>query len=223
MILSDLWADSRKQRQAEINNLKQQVQQWKKQTQSERSLVQEELKIQAQEIRQTLSNFTADLQQQGDRDRKQRQNQNRNRHIEVAKLIEEFANKRENYRVELSTNAQILAQQLQNFHHNLQYSVWGINTDIKTYSSEKSPKTKSKTSTPTESKRPKQSPAPELSVKPKTRVEKIYQLIKESKGIGLTEIEQEFNLERKVTIESIRKLIQESMIEQRDRLYFAVS
>lgn len=222
MILADLWKELESQRWREIADLKQQVQELKQQNQAERSSIQEDLKIQAQETRQVLSDFITNLQQQGAEARKQRQEAKKQRQQEVSdrqekvsESLKKFARNRHNYRIELSTNAKVLSEALQISHQNLQSSVWGIagsfsgdeklstveqkKTDVKVDDKTKKPETKS-----------------ELKV----TEEVIYQFIEQVDGVSLVELEKELGIKRQSTIPLIRKLIQKGMLEQRDRRYF---
>ena len=223
MILNDLWKEQGEQRRKEINNLKEQVKQSQKQNQADRSLMREELNIQAEETRQSLKDFIANLQQQGDEDRKQRQaekkarqQQNSERQQEVLDLMQNMSRQRDNYRAEFSANARILSEELQSFRQNLTANVWGVEGFVnnkKTSFSSNSIKTKVKKKT---APKPKQ----EVASKSKTIEEEIYQFIQQQNGVSLVDIGEQFGIERKAIIELMRELVQKGTIEQRDRLYF---
>lgn len=221
MVLADLWKELGEKRSREIADLKNQVQELQKQNQAKRNLVQEDLKIQAQETRQVLSDFITNLQKQGNEDRnkrqqeqKQRQQEINNLQQEISESIKDFSQNRQNYRVDLSTKANMLSEELKSFHENLQFSVWGIKTSLN--SDDKFSNLDNNQAEAKVEDKPQDKTSPELEV----GQEILYQFIKQENGVSLIDIEKKLGIQRKSTIELIRNLIQTGMLEQRDRLYF---
>ncbi|WP_392482741.1 gas vesicle protein GvpC [Nostoc sp. C110] len=225
MALKNLWEQERSQRLQITAERRQQVKQWKQ-------LTQQELHLQADMLHQELSSFVTSLDNNRKLQQQQFQQEILERQLEILQIKTDVSQRQQEYRQQRSAKAQALFQNLQNFRAILHNSVWDDCSPEQPVSpipakEEKSvvtvPKwsisrsaikaTGFRTSVNTIAKK-----APALNAD--TAKSKVQQYIQQAEGATLIEIEEVIGLSRVQTIDILRSLIKQGVLEQRDRQYF---
>ncbi|MEH2136615.1 gas vesicle protein GvpC [Nostoc sp.] len=225
MALKDLWEQERSQRLQITAERRQKVNQWKQQTQ-------QELQMQADLLHQELSSFVTSLHNDRKLQQQEFQQEIVERQLEILQIKTDVWQRQQEYRQQRSAKAQALFQDLQNFREILHNSVWGDYTHEQAVSptpakEEKLVVTVPKLSIsrsaikatgfrPSANTMTKKVPASNAD----TVKSKVQQYIQQAEGATLIEIEEVIGLSRVQTIDVLRSLIKQGVLEQRDRQYF---
>jgi len=226
MALKNLWEQERQERLQITAERRQQVNQWKQ-------LTQQELQLQADLLHQELSSSVTSLHNNRRLQQQQFQQEIVERQLEILQIKTDVWQRQQEYRQQRAAKAQALFQNLQNFRTMLRNSVSGVS--LRSHEQAVSP-------TPAKQQElfvtvPKLSisrsaikatgfrPAvntitrkvPALNADTKSKVQ---QYIQQAQGATLTEIEEVIGLTRVQTIDILRSLIKQGILEQRDRQYF---
>ncbi|MDF5707265.1 MAG: gas vesicle protein GvpC [Nostoc sp. S4] len=239
MALKNLWEQERWQRLQITAERRQQVNQWKQ-------LTQQELQLQADLLHEDLSSFVASLHNNRKLQQQQFQQEIAERQLEILQLKTDVWQRQQEYRQERAAKAQALFQDLQNFRAILHNSVWGDYSHGQAVSPTPEKKEKLVTTvSPTPAKKeklvatvPKWSisrssikatgfrPAVNSMTKKVPALNgdavksRVLQYIQQAQGATLIEIEEVIGLSRVQTIDILRSLIKQGVLEQRDRQYF---
>ncbi|WP_138500609.1 gas vesicle protein GvpC [Nostoc sp. PA-18-2419] len=217
---------------------RQQVNQWKQ-------LTQQELRLQADLLHQDLSSFVASLHNNRKLQQQQFQQEIAERQLEILQLKTDVWQRQQEYRQERAAKAQALFQDLQNFRAILHNSVWGDYSNGQAVSPTPAEKEKLATVSPTPIEKEKLvatvskltisrssikatgfPPAVNSMTKKAPALNgdavksRVLQYIQQAQGATLIEIEQVIGLSRLQTIDILRSLIKQGVLEQRDRQYF---
>ncbi|MDZ8227506.1 gas vesicle protein GvpC [Nostoc sp. ChiVER01] len=225
MALKNLWEQERSQRLQITAERRQQVNQWKQ-------LTQQELQLQADLLHQELSSFVTSLDKNRKLQQQQFQQEILERQLEILQIKTDVSQRQQEYRQQRSAKAQALFQNLQNFRSILHNSVWGDYSPEQPVpptpaKEEKSVVTVPKWSIsrsaikatgfrPSANTMTKKVPA----LNADTAKSKVQQYIQQAEGATLIEIEEVIGLSRVQTIDILRSLIKQGLLEQRDRQYF---
>ncbi|MDZ7965755.1 MAG: gas vesicle protein GvpC [Nostoc sp. DedSLP03] len=224
MALKNLWEQERQERLQITAERRQQVNQWQQ-------LTQQELQLQADLLHQELSNFVTSLHNNRKLQQQQFQQEIVERQLEILQIKTDVCQRQQEYRQQRSAKAQALFQDLQNFRAILHKNVWGDDTHKQAVSppppkTEKLVATVSKWSVsrsgikatgfrPSVNTMTRKVPTSNADTK-----SKVQQYIQQAEGATLTEIEEVIGLTRVQTIDILRSLIKQGILEQRDRQYF---
>ena len=225
MALKNLWEQERLQRLQITAERRQQVNQWKQ-------LTQKELQLQADLLHQELSSFVTSLDNNRKLQQQQFQQEILERQLEILQIKTDVSQRQQEYRQQRSAKAQALFQNLQNFRAILHNSVWNDYSPEQPVPPTPAKEEKSvvtvpkwsisrsaikatgfRTSVNTIAKK-----APVLNTD--TAKSKVQQYIQQAEGATLIEIEEVIGLSRVQTIDILRSLIKQGVLEQRDRQYF---
>ncbi|MDZ8025318.1 MAG: gas vesicle protein GvpC [Nostoc sp. DedQUE01] len=232
MALKNLWEQERCLRRAlptqrlQITaERRQQVNQWKQ-------LTQQELQLQADLLHRELSSFVTSLHNNRKLQQQQFQQEIVERQLEILQIKTDVSQRQQEYRQQRAAKAQALFQNLQNFRATLHNSVWGDDSHEQAVSPAPAEKEKlvatvpkwsiSRSAIKATGFRPsvntmtKKVPA----LNPDTVKSKVQQYIQQAEGATLIEIEEVIGLSRVQTIDILRSLIRQGVLEQRDRQYF---
>jgi len=224
MALKNLWQQERSQRLQITAERCQQVNQWKQ-------LTQQELQLQADLLHQELSSFVNSLHNNRKLQQQQFQQEIVERQLEILQIKTEVWQRQQEYRQQRAAKAQALFQDLQNFRAILHTSVWGERTHEQVIApppakTEKLVETVPKWSIsrsgikatgfrPAANTMTRKVPALNADIK-----SKVQQYIQQAEGATLIEIEEVMGFSRVQTIDILRSLIKQGILEQRDRQYF---
>ncbi|WP_445637996.1 Gas vesicle protein GvpC [Nostoc sp. DSM 114161] len=224
MALKNLWEQERQERLQITAERRQQVNQWKQ-------LTQQELQLQADLLHQELSNFVTSLHNNRKLQQQQFQQEIVERQLEILQIKTDVCQRQQEYRQQRAAKAQALFQDLQNFRAILHKNVWGERTHEQVVSpppvkTEKLVATVPKWSIsrsgikatgfrPSVNTMTRKVPTSNADTK-----SKVQQYIQQAEGATLTEIEEVIGLTRVQTIDILRSLIKQGILEQRDRQYF---
>ncbi|QLE49081.1 gas vesicle protein GvpC [Nostoc sp. C057] len=225
MALKNLWEQERSQRLQITAERRQKVKQWKQ-------LTQQELHLQADMLHQELSSFVTSLHNDRNLQQQQFQQEIVERQLEILQIKTDVCQRQQEYRQQRAAKAQALFQNLQNFRAILHNSVWDDYSPEQPVSptpvkEEKSVVTVPKWSIsrsaikangfrPSANTMTKKVPA----LNADTAKSKVQQYIQQAEGATLIEIEEVIGLSRVQTIDVLRSLIKQGVLEQRDRQYF---
>ncbi|MEH1820746.1 MAG: gas vesicle protein GvpC [Nostoc sp.] len=226
MALKNLWEQERSQRLQITAERRQKVNQWKQ-------LTQQELQLQADVLHQELSSFVTSLDNNRKLQQQQFQQEIVERQLEILQIKTDVSQRQQEYRQQRSVKAQALFQNLQNFREILHNSVWGDYSTEQPVSPTPSKEEKSVVTVPKWSIsrsaikangfRPSANAmtkkVPALNAD-NTIKSKVQQYIQQAEGATLIEIEEVIGLSRVQTIDILRSLIKQGVLEQRDRQYF---
>lgn len=218
MALKNLWEQERSQRLQITAERRQQVNQWKQ-------LTQQELQMQADLLHQELSSSVTSLHNNRKLQEQQFQQEIVERQLEILQIKTDVCQRQQEYRQQRAAKAQALFQDLQNFRTILHKNVWGDRTHEQPVSPTPANKEKLVATVPKLSisrsgiKATGFRPAkvPVLNSDSKSKVQ---QYIQQAEGATLIEIEEVIGLSRVQTIDILRSLIKQGVLEQRDRQYF---
>ncbi|MGV0106371.1 gas vesicle protein GvpC [Nostoc sp. DSM 114167] len=224
MALKNLWEQERQERLQITAERRQKINQWKQ-------LTQQELQLQADLLHQELSNFVTSLHNNRKLQQQQFQQEIVERQLEILQIKTDVCQRQQQYRQQRAAKAQALFQDLQNFRAILHKNVWGDSTHKQVVAP---PPAKTEKLVPTVPKwsisrsgikatgfRPsvntmtRKVPTSNADTK-----SKVQQYIQQAQGATLTEIEEAIGLTRVQTIDILRSLIKQGILEQRDRQYF---
>ncbi|BAY78811.1 gas vesicle protein GvpC [Nostoc linckia NIES-25] len=224
MALKNLWEQERQERLQITAERRQQVNQWKQ-------LTQQELQLQADLLHHELSSFVTSLHNNRKLQHQQFQQEIVERQLEILQIKTDVCQRQQQYRQQRAAKAQALFQDLQNFRAILHKNVWGERTHERAVSpplakTEKLVATVPKWSIsrsgikgtgfrPSVNTMTRKVPASNADTK-----SKVQQYIQQAQGATLTEIEEAIGLTRVQTIDILRSLIKQGILEQRDRQYF---
>ncbi|MDZ8188584.1 MAG: gas vesicle protein GvpC [Nostoc sp. ChiSLP02] len=224
MALKNSWEKERQERLQITAERRQQVNQWKQ-------LTQQELQLQADLLHQELSSSVTSLHNNRKLQQQQFQQEIVERQLEILQIKTDVCQRQQEYRQQRAAKAQALFQDLQNFREILHKNVWGNRTREQPVSpppakTEKLVATVPKWSIsrsgikatgfrPPVNTMTRKMPALNADTK-----SKVQQYIQQSEGATLTEIEDVIGLTRVQTIDILRSLIKQGILEQRDRQYF---
>ncbi|OUL21772.1 gas vesicle protein GvpC [Nostoc sp. T09] len=224
MALKNLWEQERSQRLQVTAERRQQVNQWKQ-------LTQQELQLQADLLHQELNSSVSSLHNNRNLQQQQFQQEIVERQLEILQIKTDVSQRQQEYRQQRAAKAQALFQDLQNFRAILHNSVWGNRTHEQAVSPPPAKTEKlvatvpkwsiSRSSIKATGFRPavntmtKKVPALNADTK-----SKVQQYIQQAEGATLIEIEEVIGLSRVQTIDILRSLIKQGVLEQRDRQYF---
>ncbi|MBC1300119.1 gas vesicle protein GvpC, partial [Nostoc sp. UCD122] len=225
MALKNLWEQERSQRLQITAERRQQVNQWKQ-------LTKQEFQMQADMLHQELSSFVTSLHNNRNLQKQQFQQEIVERQLEILQIKTDVCQRQQEYRQQRAAKAQVLFQNLQNFRAILHNSVWDDRSQEQAVSptpakEEKLVATVPKWSIsrsaikangfrPAANSMAKKAPALNAdNVK-----SKVQQYIQQAEGATLIEIEEVIGLSRVQTIDILRSLIKQGILEQRDRQYF---
>ncbi|WP_392535243.1 gas vesicle protein GvpC [Nostoc sp. C117] len=224
MPLKNLWEKERSQRLQITAERRQQVNQWKQ-------LTKQELQLQADLLHQELSSFVTNLDNNRKLQQQQFQQEILERQLEILQIKTDVWQRQQEYRQQRTAKAQALFQNLQNFRAILHNSVWddyspeqpASPTPAKEEKSVVIPKWSiSRSAIKANGFRPSANTiakkAPALNAD--TAKSKVQQYIQQAEGATLIEIEEVIGLSRVQTIDILRSLIKQGVLEQRDRQYF---
>ncbi|MEH2351378.1 MAG: gas vesicle protein GvpC [Nostoc sp.] len=225
MALKNLWEQERSQRLQITAERRQQVNQWKQ-------LTQQEFQMQADLLHQELSSFVTSLHNNRNLQQQQFQQEIVERQLEILQIKTDVSQRQQEYRQQRAAKAQALFQDLQNFRATLHNSVWGnysheqavyltpaqeekLVATVQKWSISRSviKATGFRPSANTITKKVSASNADTLK-------SKVQQYIQQAEGATLIEIEEVIGLSRVQTIDILRSLIKQGVLEQRDRQYF---
>ncbi|MBE8991368.1 gas vesicle protein GvpC [Nostoc sp. LEGE 12450] len=225
MALKNLWEQERSQRLQITAERRQQVNQWKQ-------LTQQELQLQADMLHQELSSFVTSLHNDRNLQQQQFQQEIVERQLEILQIKTDVCQRQQEYRQQRSAKAQALFQNLQNFREILHNNVWGDRTHEQAVSptpakEEKLVATVPKWSISRSAIKATGFRASANSMTKKVPAlnadnvkSKVQQYIQQAEGATLIEIEEVIGLSRVQTIDILRSLIKQGVLEQRDRQYF---
>ncbi|MFN6526415.1 gas vesicle protein GvpC [Nostoc sp. ChiSLP03a] len=224
MALKNLWEQERQERLQITAERRQQINQWKQ-------LTQQELQLQAELLHQELSSSVISLHNNRKLQQQQFQQEIVERQLEILQIKTDVCQRQQEYRQQRAAKAQALFQDLQNFRTILHQNVWGDDTHKQAVSphpakTEKLVATVSKWSVsrsgikatgfrPSVNTMTRKVPTSNADTK-----SKVQQYIQQAQGATLTEIEEVIGLTRVQTIDILRSLIKQGILEQRDRQYF---
>ncbi|MFN6559430.1 MAG: gas vesicle protein GvpC [Nostoc sp. ChiSLP01] len=224
MALKNLWEQERQKRLQITAERRQKVNQWKQ-------LTQQELQLQADLLHQELSSSVTSLHNNRNLQQQQFQQEIVERQLEILQIKTDVCQRQQEYRQQRAAKAQALFQDLQNFREILHKNVWGNRTHEQPVSpppakTEKLVATVQKWSIsrsgikatgfrPPVNTMTRKMPALNADTK-----SKVQQYIQQAQGATLTEIEDVIGLTRVQTIDILRSLIKQGILEQRDRQYF---
>ncbi|MBH8564868.1 gas vesicle protein GvpC [Nostoc sp. CENA67] len=232
MALKNLWEQERQERLQITAERRQQVNQWKQ-------LTQQELQLQADLLHQELSSYVTSLHNNRKLQQQQFQQEIVERQLEILQIKTDVCQRQQEYRQQRAAKAQALFQDLQNFRAILHKSVWGDVYDGLCLRSH------GQAVSPTPAKKEKLvATVPKLAISRSaikatgfrptvntmtrkvpvlnadTVKSKVQQYIQQAQGATLIEIEEVIGLSRVQTIDILRSLIKQGILEQRDRQYF---
>jgi hypothetical protein len=225
MALKNLWEKERQERLQITAERRQQINQWKQ-------LTQQELQLQADLIHQELSSFVTSLHNNRKLQQQQFQQEIVERQLEILQIKTDVWQRQQEYRQQRVAKAQELFQDLQNFRKILHQSVWGDGSHEQTVSPTLA---KKEQLVPTVAKWPiSRSAIKATGFRPGVNTitrkvpalnadnvkSKVQQYIQQAEGATLIEIEEVIGLSRVQTIDILRSLIKQGVLEQRDRQYF---
>ncbi|MCC5634508.1 gas vesicle protein GvpC [Nostoc sp. CHAB 5844] len=223
MALNNLWEQERSQRLQITAERRQKVNQWKQ-------LTQKELQLQADLLHQELSNSLTSLHNNRKLQQQQFQQEIVERQLEILQIKTDVCQRQQEYRQQRAAKAQALFQDLQNFRAILHKNVWGDCSHEQAVSPTPAKKEKllavpkwstSRSGIKATGFRPAVNTitrkVPALNADTKSKVQ---QYIQQAQGATLTEIEEVIGLTRVQTIDILRSLIKQGLLEQRDRQYF---
>ncbi|MFN6462335.1 MAG: gas vesicle protein GvpC [Nostoc sp. DedVER02] len=225
MALKNLWKQERSQRLQITAERRQQVNQWKQ-------LTQQEFQMQADLLHQELSSFVSNLHNNRNLQQQQFQQEIVERQLEILQIKTDVWQRQQEYRQQRAAKAQALFQNLRNFRATLHNSVWGDGSHEQAVSPAPAEKEKlvatvpkwsiSRSSIKAAGFRPSVTSmtkkVPVLNAD--TVKSKVQQYIQQAEGATLIEIEEVIGLSRVQTIDILRSLIKQGVLEQRDRQYF---
>ncbi|MBD2451532.1 gas vesicle protein GvpC [Nostoc sp. FACHB-152] len=225
MALKNLWEQERSQRLQITAERRQQVNQWKQ-------LTQQELQLQADLLHQELSSFVTNLHNNRKLQQQQFQQEIVERQLEILQIKTDVCQRQQEYRQQRAAKAQALFQDLQSFRATLHKNVWGNRSHEQAVSPTPATQEKivatvpkwsiSRSSIKATGFRPAVNTmtrkVPALNAD--TLKSKVQQYIQQAEGATLTEIEEVIGLTRVQTIDILRSLIKQGILEQRDRQYF---
>ncbi|MEJ6479872.1 gas vesicle protein GvpC [Nostoc punctiforme UO1] len=225
MALKNLWEQERSQRLQITAERRQQVNQWKQ-------LTQQELQLQADMLHQELSSFVTSLHNDRNLQKQQFQQEIVERQLEILQIKTDVCQRQQEYRQQRAAKAQALFQNLQNFRAILHNNVWDDRTHEQAVSPTPAKEEKLVATVPKWSisrsaikatgfrasvnSMTKKVPA----LNADTAKSKVQQYIQQAEGATLIEIEEVIGLSRVQTIDILRSLIKQGILEQRDRQYF---
>ncbi|MDZ8068084.1 MAG: gas vesicle protein GvpC [Nostoc sp. DedQUE08] len=224
MALKNLWEQERSQRLQITAERRQQVNQWKQ-------LTQQELQLEADLLHQELSSSVTSLHHNRKLQQQQFQQEIVERQLEILQIKTDVCQRQQEYRQQRTAKAQTLFQDLQNFRAILHKSVWGDRTHEQVVAPPSAKTEKLVATVPKWSIsrsgikatgfRPSVNTmtrkVPESNADTKSKVQ---QYIQQAQGATLIEIEEVIGLTRVQTIDILRSLIKQGVLEQRDRQYF---
>ena len=224
MALKNLWEQERSQRLQITAERRQQVNQWKQ-------LTQQELQMQADVLHQELSSSVTSLHNNRELQQQQFQQEIAERQLEILQIKSDVCQRQQEYRQQRAAKAQALFQDLQNFRAILHKNVWGARSHEQAVSPTPAKEEKlvatipklpsSRSSIKVTGFRPAVNTitrkVPALNADNKSKVQ---QYIQQAEGATLIEIEEVIGLSRVQTIDILRSLIKQGILEQRDRQYF---
>ncbi|MGJ5628563.1 gas vesicle protein GvpC [Nostoc sp. CALU 1950] len=225
MALKNLWEQERSQRLQITAERRQKVNQWKQ-------LTQQELQLQADVLHQELRSFVTSLHNDRNSQQQQFQQEIVERQLEILQIKTDVSQRQQEYRQQRSANAQALFQNLQNFRAILHNSVWGDYSPEQPVSPTPAKEEKLVATVPkwSISRSAIKSTGFRPAVNTMTRKapalnadnvkSKVQQYIQQAEGATLIEIEEVIGLSRVQTIDILRSLIKQGILEQRDRQYF---
>ncbi|MDZ8087205.1 MAG: gas vesicle protein GvpC [Nostoc sp. DedQUE12b] len=225
MALKNLWEQKRVQRLQITAERRQQVNQWKQ-------LTQQELQLQADMLHQELSSFVTSLHNDRNLQQQQFQQEIVERQLEILQIKTDVSQRQQEYRQQRAAKAQALFQNLQNFRAILHNSVWDDYSPEQPVPPTPAKEEKSVVTVPkwsisrsaikatgfraSANSMTKKVPA----LNADTAKSKVQQYIQQAEGATLIEIEEVIGLSRVQTIDILRSLIKQGVLEQRDRQYF---
>ncbi|OUL36269.1 gas vesicle protein GvpC [Nostoc sp. 106C] len=225
MALKNLWEQERQERLQITAERRQQVNQWKQ-------LTQQELQLQADLLHQELSSSVTSLHNNRKLQQQQFQQEIVERQLEILQIKTDVCQRQQEYRQQRAAKAQALFQDLQNFRAILHKNVWGAHNHQQVVApppakTEKLVATVPKLSIsrssikatgfrPAVNTMTRKVPASNAD----TLRSKVQQYIQQAEGATLIEIEEVIGLSRVQTIDILRSLIKQGLLEQRDRQYF---
>ncbi|WP_414570590.1 gas vesicle protein GvpC [Nostoc sp. CCY 9925] len=225
MALNNLWEQERSQRLQITAERRQQVNQWKQ-------LTQQEFQMQADLLHQELSSFVTSLHNNRNLQQQQFQQEIVERQLEILQIKTDVSQRQQEYRQQRTAKAQALFQDLQNFRATLHNSVWGDCSHEQAVSPTPAEKEKLVATVPkwSISRSSIKATGFRSSVNTMTKKvpalnadtvkSKVQQYIQQAEGATLIEIEEVIGLSRVQTIDILRSLIKQGVLEQRDRQYF---
>ncbi|MEH2367819.1 gas vesicle protein GvpC [Nostoc sp.] len=225
MALNNLWEQERSQRLQITAERRQQVNQWKQ-------LTQQEFQLQADVLHQELNSFVTSLDNNRKLQQQQFQQEIVERQLEILQIKTDVSQRQQEYRQQRSAKAQALFQNLQNFREILHNSVWGDRSLEQPVSPTPAKEEKLVATVPKwsisrsaikangfrSSANTIAKKVPALNAD--TVKSKVQQYIQQAEGATLIEIEEVIGLSRVQTIDVLRSLIKQGVLEQRDRQYF---
>ncbi|MBD2676084.1 MULTISPECIES: gas vesicle protein GvpC [Nostoc] len=225
MSLKNLWEQERQERLQVTAERRQQVNQWKQVTQKE-------LQLQADLLHQELSSSVTSLHNNRKLQQQQFQQEIVERQLEILQIKTDVCQRQQKYRQQRAAKAQALFQDLQNFRAILHNSVWDDYSHKQAVSTAPAKQEKLVVTVPKRSIsrsvikatgfRPSANTmtkkVPALNAD--TAKSKVQQYIEQAEGATLIEIEEVIGLSRVQTIDILRSLIKQGVLEQRDRQYF---
>ncbi|MBE8969856.1 gas vesicle protein GvpC [Nostocales cyanobacterium LEGE 12452] len=225
MALKNLWEQERSQRLQITAERRQQVNQWKQ-------LTQQELQLQADMLHQELSSFVTSLHNDRNLQQQQFQQEIVERQLEILQIKTDVCQRQQEYRQQRAAKAQALFQNLQNFRAILHNNVWDDRTHEQAVSPIPAKEEKLVATVPKwsisrsaikatgfrASANTMTKKVPALNAD--TAKSKVQQYIQQAEGATLIEIEEVIGLSRVQTIDILRSLIKQGILEQRDRQYF---
>ncbi|MEH1793010.1 MULTISPECIES: gas vesicle protein GvpC [unclassified Nostoc] len=225
MALNNLWEQERSQRLQITAERRQKLNQWKQ-------LTQQEFQMQADMLHQELSSFVTSLDNNRKLQQQQFQQEIVERQLEILQIKTDVWQRQQEYRQQRAAKAQALFQNLQNFRAILHNSVWGDYSHEQAVSPTRAKEEKLVVTVPKWS-------IPRSAIKANgfrpsantmtkkvpalnadTVKSKVQQYIQQAEGATLIEIEEVIGLSRVQTIDILRSLIKQGVLEQRDRQYF---
>lgn len=225
MALKNLWEQERAQRLQITAERRQQVNQWKQ-------LTQQEFQLQADLLHQELSSFVTSLHNNRNLQQQEFQQEIVERQLEILQIKTDVWERQQEYRQQRTAKAQALFQDLQNFRATLHNSVWGDYSHEQTVSPTPAKEEKLVVTVPKRSISHSAIKANGFRPSVKTMTKevpalnadtiksKVQQYIQQAEGATLIEIEEVIGLSRVQTIDILRSLIKQGILEQRDRQYF---
>jgi hypothetical protein len=225
MALKNLWEQERLKRLQIAAERRQKINQWKQ-------LTQQEFQLQADVLHQELSSFVASLHNNRNLQQQQFQQEIVERQLEILQIKTDVWQRQQEYRQQRAAKAQALFQNLRNFRAILHNSVWGDYSHEQAVSPAPAKEEKlvvtvpkwsiSRSAIKANGFRPSANAiakkVPALNAD--TAKSKVQQYIQQAEGATLIEIEQVIGLSRVQTIDILRSLIKQGILEQRDRQYF---
>ncbi|BAY15136.1 gas vesicle protein GvpC [Anabaenopsis circularis NIES-21] len=225
MALKNLWEQERSQRLQITAERRQQVNQWKQ-------LTQQEFQLQAELLHQELSSFVTSLHNNRKLQQQQFQQEIVERQLEILQIKTDVWQRQQEYRQQRAVKAQALFHDLQNFRAILHQNVWGGRSHEQAVSPPPATQEKLVATVPkwSISRSSIKATGFRPAVNTMTRKvpalnadnlkSKVQQYIQQAEGTTLTEIEEVIGLTRVQTIDILRSLIKQGVLEQRDRQYF---